>query len=114
MTECMTKPYMVSLSVLLMLLVSNVAKPQQPTKRVAVVRNDANASVTIEFRASDKWQQVELKAGMDTDLTCDRIRVSTTRSDNAVITVEMPVQLGKKYRLAWNDTASMWDFTAAL
>jgi hypothetical protein len=112
MTEFMTKSYIVSLSALLMLLVSGVAEPQQPPKQVAVVRNDATGSVTIEFRASDKWQQVELKAGMDTDLTCDRIRVSTTRSDKAVITLEMPVQLGRKYRLAWNDTAGMWDFTA--
>jgi hypothetical protein len=36
------------------------------------------------------------------------------RSDNAVITVDLPVQMGKKYRLVWNDAAAIWDFNSAL
>ena len=90
-----------------------IAEPQQVPATFVVVRSDAADAMTIEFRANDKWQQVELKARSETNLKCDRLRVATTRSDKAVISLEMPVQLGKKYRLAWNDTAAMWDFSVA-
>ena len=69
--------------------------------------------MVIEYRANDNWQKVELKPGQDFPLKCDRIRISTNRSDNATITVEMPVQLGKKYRLLWNDASGIWDFASA-
>lgn len=94
-------------------ILPSFAGPQQVPATFVVVRNDAADAVTIEFRANDKWQPVELKAKAETNLKCDRLRVSTTRSDSAVISVEMPVELGKKYRLAWNDTSGMWDFSVA-
>ena len=99
---------------MLMLITSaGSASPQQVPNRFVVVRNDSTAELTIEFRDGDTWQKIALKAGKDTTLTSDRVRVSTTRNDDAVITVEMPVKAGGKYRLAWNDAAGMWDFSAS-
>ncbi|HZU24699.1 MAG TPA: hypothetical protein VFA04_04205 [Bryobacteraceae bacterium] len=79
---------------------------------VVSVRNDAAAAISIEYRRDNQWQQIRLEPGTDATIGGDRIRVATTRRDNAVITVELPVQPGKKYRLVWNGAAAMWDFSA--
>jgi hypothetical protein len=49
----------------------------------------------------------------DTQLTGDRIRVATTRDDKAIITVDLPIEGGKKYPLFWNAKTSMCDFSSA-
>lgn len=80
---------------------------------VFVVRNDATAPVTIEHRSNNQWQQVKLEPGKDASIPGDRIRVATTREDGAILTVDLPVQAGKKYRLLWNAQSSIWDFSPA-
>jgi hypothetical protein len=115
MNKFIAKPYLIFYVAMLSLTVTRIAAaPQQVPLTFIVIRNDANTSMTIEFRANDRWQQAQLRAGADTNLKCDRVRVATMRSDNAVITVDLPVQMGKKYRLVWNDAAAIWDFNSAL
>ena len=80
---------------------------------VSIVRNDSTNSVAIEYRNANEWQQIKLEAGKDTSITGDRVRVSTTREDNAVVTVDLPILPGKKYRLLWNTQAGIWDFSSA-
>jgi hypothetical protein len=88
-------------------------KSNRMGEAVSIVRNSSTSSVTIEYRAGDKWQQVQLEPGKDTNVAGDRIRVATTRDDKATVTVDLPVQGGKKYVLLWNAQANMWDFSAA-
>jgi len=53
-----------------------------------------------------------LQGGKDVTLTGDRIRVATKRDeDGAMITVDLPVQAGKKYRLIRNPQSGIWDFS---
>lgn len=104
----------------LFLVIAAIAEAQQPAKRdrsgnqVCVVRNDATDPVTIEYRTSSEWQQVKLDPGKDATITADHIRVATTREDKAVVTVDLPTQAGKKYRLFWNAQSSIWDFSSVL
>jgi len=90
--------------------------PQVPTNGTSVVRNDATTSVTIEYRNKDnkEWRQLKLETAKDTMLAGDRIRVATTRDDKAVVTVDLPILPGKKYRLVWNAQAGIWDFSSVL
>ena len=80
---------------------------------VSMIRNDATTPVTIEYRSNSEWQQLKVDAGKDTSITGDRIRVATTREDKAIVTVDLPISPGKKYRLLWNAQAGMWDFSSA-
>jgi len=77
-----------------------------------VVRSDATTPVTIEYQVNNEWRQVVLQGGKDVTLTGDRIRVATKRDeDGAMITVDLPVQAGKKYRLIRNPQSGIWDFS---
>ena len=93
---------------------------QQPPKSdragnpVSIVYNDTTTSATIEFKTNNDWQQLKLDAGKDATVAGDRIRVATTREDKAVITVDLPIQAGKKYHLIWNTQANIWDFSSSL
>jgi hypothetical protein len=80
---------------------------------VSIIRNDATSKVTVECHMGDEWKQISIDAQKDTSITGDRIRVATTRDDKAVITVDLPIDGGKKYRLFWNEKTSMWDFSSA-
>ena len=94
--------------------------PQQPPRTdrtgspVSIVRNDGTVAVAIEHRNKNQWMQTKLEAGRDTSIAGDRIRVSTSREDKAIVTVDYPIEGGKKYRLIWNTQAGIWDFTPAL
>ncbi len=90
------------------------ASPQMAPAVYSIVRNDSTSQVTIEFRSSDKWQQIQIDAQKDADITGDQIRVTTTREDEATITVTLPIVGGKKYRLFWNTQASMWDLSGTV
>jgi hypothetical protein len=78
----------------------------------SIVRNDSTSAVAIEFRSNSQWQPVTLEPGKDATIAGDRIRVATTRQDKAIITVDLPISAGKKYRLVFNAQLSMWDFSA--
>lgn len=103
---------------LFLLSASNAGTQQVPKNDpggnpICVLRNDSTASTTIEYRKSGQWQPLKIEPGKDATVTGDRIRVATTREDRAVVTVELPTQAGKKYRLFWNAQTSTWDFSAA-
>jgi hypothetical protein len=87
-------------------------KQNSSGESVAIVLNDSSESMTVEYHKDNAWLPLKLDPGKDGTATGDRIRVATLRQDKAVITVDMPVQAGKKYRLAWNTTAAMWDLSA--
>ena len=93
---------------------------QQPPKSdragnpVSIVRNDTTNAATIEFRTNNDWQQLKIEPGKDATVAGDRIRVATTREDKAIITVDLPIQAGKKYQLIWNTQANIWDFSSSL
>jgi hypothetical protein len=87
---------------------------QQPPKTVFIVRNDSTGAVDIEYRSNDQCQKLRLEPGTDSSATGDRVRVATRREDKAIITVDLPVEGGKKYRLFWNTQSSIWDFSPAL
>ena len=80
---------------------------------VSTVLNDSTETVTIEYHSSTEWLPIKLQSGKDTKVAADRIRVTTTREDKAIISVDLPVQAGKKYRLFWNAQLSIWDFSPA-
>ncbi len=79
---------------------------------VSIVLNDSSETMTIEYRSNNEWLQLKLDAGKDGTVAGDRVRVATMRQDKAMITVDIPVEAGKKYRLAWNSGAAMWDLRA--
>jgi len=85
------------------------ALPQAP-KSFAVVRNDSTSPVTFEYKTADGWLKITVGAQKDVNITGDRIRIGTDREDKATITVELPVESGKKYIVFWNDPPGMWDF----
>jgi len=99
---------------------SGAAKPQQPPKNdrsgnpVCIVRSDATTPVTIEYRNNNQWQSLKLDPGKDASISGDHIRVSTTRDDKATVTIELPTEAGKKYRLFWNAQSTTWDFSKSL
>lgn len=80
---------------------------------VAIVLNDSADPMTIEVQNKGEWTQVKIDPGKDASVAGDRIRVATIRDDKATITVDLPVQAGSKYRVAWNAKAGMWDFSPA-
>jgi hypothetical protein len=97
-------------------LILDTATGQQPPKgpkSFSIVLNDSTESMTIEFLSDSEWRQLKVESGKDANIKGDRIRVATNREDKAVITVDLPIQGGKKYRLAWNARASIWDFSPA-
>lgn len=87
------------------------AWPQEAPAIYSIVRNDSTSQVTIEHRKDGQWQQLQIDANKDADITGDQIRVTTNREDHATITVTLPIKGGKKYRLYWNAQSSMWDLT---
>ena len=88
---------------------SNEQPPQAP-KTLAIIRNVSTSQVTFEYRSGDTWQKVTLDSLKDTNIGGDRVRIGTDRQDNATITVELPIERGKKYLVFWNDPPGMWDF----
>jgi len=100
-------------------IIPTTAKGQQPPKQnrtgnsISVILNDSTESMTIEYRSDSEWRQLKLEPGKDATVQGDRIRVAKTCEDKAVITVDLPIQAGKKYRLAWNARSSIWDFSPA-
>ena len=84
--------------------------PPQAPKALAIIRNDSTSQVTFEYRSGDTWQKVTLDSQKDTNISGDRVRIGTDRQDKATITVELPIEHGKKYLVFWNDPPGMWDF----
>jgi hypothetical protein len=109
-------------TLLIPLLVFPVAsgRPQQPPKNdrsvnaVCIVRNDAPTPMTVEYRTNNQWRAIKLDSGKDASISGDHIRVSTAREDGATLTVDLPTEPGKKYRLFWNAQISAWDFSKTL
>jgi hypothetical protein len=93
---------------------ANCAFAQEAPAAYSIVRNDSTSRVTIEYRSRDNWQQVQIDSQKDANITGDQIRVSTNREDHATITVTLPIQSGKKYRLFWNTQSSMWDLSGTI
>jgi FlaG/FlaF family flagellin (archaellin) len=83
--------------------------PQAP-KTLAIIRNVSTSQVTFEYYSGDTWQKVTLDSLKDTNIDGDRVRIGTDRQDKATITVELPIERGKKYLVFWNDPPGMWDF----
>jgi hypothetical protein len=88
-------------------------KPESAGKPISTVRSEATTPVTIEYRREHQWQQIELEPGKAAIVPGDRIRVATKREDGAILTVDLPLEAGKRYRLIWNTQANMWDFSLA-
>jgi hypothetical protein len=93
--------------------ITGLSSQQMAPKALSLIRNDSTSAVTIECLNGDDWQKVPLDPQKEAQLTGDRIRVATTRQDNAIITIDLPIAGGKKYRLFWNTKTSMWDFSSA-
>ena len=87
--------------------------PQNPRNSVAIVLNDSANPMTIEVQNKGEWSKVTIDPGKDASVAGDRVRVATIRDDKAIITVDLPVPAGSKYRVAWNAKAGMWDFSPA-
>ena len=100
---------------LLLLFVGLQEAPKSDRKgnSVSIIRSDASDPITIETRVNGQWQPLKIDPSKDVSVPGDHIRVATTRPDSAVVSVDLPVQAGKKYRLFWNAQASLWDFAIA-
>jgi hypothetical protein len=104
-----------SAAVLLIVLCTPfLARAQQAPKTLSIVRNDSTAQVTFEYRSNDGWKKVTVDAQKDISVAGDRVRIGTDRPDKASVTVELPIEGGKKYMVFWNDPPGMWDFKGAL
>ena len=95
---------------LVMACTSIGSQPPQAPKALAIIRNVSTSQVTFEYRSGDTWQKVTLDSLKDANIGGDRVRIGTDRQDNATITVELPIERGKKYLVFWNDPPGMWDF----
>ena len=115
----MKRNCVVACALVALLFTAAVAAGQMPPKKtsggdsVAIVLNDSANAMTIEVQNKGEWSQVKIDPGKDATVAGDRVRVATTRDDKAIITVDLPVQAGNKYRLAWSSKAGMWDFSPA-
>ena len=113
----MKRLFMLGLVLVSLLVVMAPASAQMAPKEnrsgesVSIVLNDSANAMTIEVHSNGDWRQLKIEAGKDATLSGDRVRVATIRDDKATITVDLPIQGGKKYRLAWNSRAAMWDFS---
>jgi len=113
----MKRVLMFGFVLMLLPLATRSAGAQMPPKEnhsgesLSIVLNDSANAMTIEVHNNGEWQQLKIEARKDATVTGDRVRVATPRDDKAIITVDFPVQAGKKYRLAWNSRATMWDFS---
>jgi hypothetical protein len=76
----------------------------------SIIRNDASSSITIEMQVDGKWQAISIDPNQDANISGQHVRVATTRQDGAVISIDLPLKAGKKYRVFWNDQTRMWDF----
>jgi hypothetical protein len=90
-----------------------VPKKDKEGNPVSIILNSSQARITIEYRSNGEWQSIVLVPNQDTKITGEHVRVSTTRNDKAVVTVDLPIEAGKKYRLTWNSQANIWDFSPA-
>ena len=106
-------PFYLSAAILLVIgaisASDGLAVPQMPPKALSIVRDDSNSAISIEYLSGGNWQKQPIEANKDIALQAERLRVSTTRNDNAILTVDLPIDGGKKYRVFWNSQASMWD-----
>jgi hypothetical protein len=95
-------------------------KSQEPPKNdrhgnsISIVRNDASTAVTIETRVNGQWQALKIDPSKDASIPGDHIRIATTRADGAVVSIDFPIEAGKKYRVFWNEQAHMWDIANSL
>jgi len=89
-------------------------KSDRQGNSVSIIRNDASAAVTIETRVNGQWQALKIDPGKDANISGDHIRLATTRSDGALVSIDFPIQAGKKYRIFWNEQAHMWDIANSL
>src|SRR6476619_2329637 len=76
-------------------------RPQQPPKTLSIIRNDSTSQVTFEYHTGNEWKKVTIDSQKDTSIAADRVRIGTDRQDKATITVELPIEGGKKYLLFW-------------
>ena len=74
-------------------------RPQQPPKALSIIRNDSTSQVTFEYHTGNEWKKVTLESQKDTSIAGDRVRIGTDRQDKATITVDLPIEGGKKYLL---------------
>jgi len=89
-------------------------RPQQPPKTLSIIRNDSTSQVTFEYHTGNEWKKITIDSQKDTSIAANRVRIGTDRQDKATITVELPIEGGKKYLLFWNDPPGMWDFKGAV
>ena len=82
----------------------------QAPKALSIIRNDSTSQVTFEYHSGNEWKKVTIESQKDANVGGDRIRIGTDRQDKATITVELPIERGKKYLVFWNDPPGMWDF----
>jgi hypothetical protein len=99
-------------------LKSQFPPPQPPPPKsgrqgvsVSTIKNDSSAPIKIEVRVNGQWEAVTIDPGKDTTIPGDHLRVATNRPDSAVVSIDLPLQAGRKYRVFWNAQADMWDLT---
>ena len=97
--------------ILLMILSAPwMGNAQQAPKKLSIIRNDSAGPVTFEYKNGGEWTMVKVDAQKDVSITGERVRIGTDRQDKATITVDLPIEGGKKYLVFWNDPPGMWDF----
>jgi hypothetical protein len=95
---------------LAILSIPQLALQQQAPKKLSIVRNDSASAITFEYKSGEEWKKVTVDAHKDVNVEGDRVRIGTDRQDEATITVDLPIEGGKKYLVFWNDPPGIWDF----
>jgi hypothetical protein len=110
-TSSIARLFLLSLSLGAAALAQDTQKTKSAGKPIATIRSEASAPVSLEYRRGRQWQQIQLEPGKAAIIPGDRMRVATRRADGAVLTVDLPIEAGKRYKLIWNSQANMWDFS---
>jgi hypothetical protein len=80
---------------------------------VSILLNTSQQVITVEVRLQNDWHELKIEAGKDGRIVGDRVRMATKRKDNAMVTVDFPLEPAKKYRVFFNTKTGLWDFAPA-
>jgi hypothetical protein len=80
---------------------------------VSILLNTSQQAITVEVHLRANWKEFKIEAGEDGRMVGDRVRMATKRKDNAIITVDYPLEPAKKYRVFFNSQTGLWDFAPA-
>lgn len=91
-------------------IAQQVGEGAQEAEPASILVNASQQAVAVEVHLGETWQELKIEGGQEGRAVGDRVRMATRRRDNATVTVDYPLEPGKKYRVFFNPSAGVWDF----